>query len=256
MQTIISEFGLLAFAAAFGVMALAGFVKGAVGFALPMIVVSGIGSLMSAEMAIAAIIVPSLVTNLMQAFREGFGAALATLRRFWRLNLVLLIMIALCAQLVVLLPEAVFFVVLGCMVSGLGTVLLVGWRPRLAQKGNRLAEIVAAVIAGFFGGLAGVWGPPILIYLLARDVAKKEMVRAQGISFLLGSVILAGAHVGTGVLSAVTVPFSALLVVPAVLGMWLGQAAQDRLDQARFRRLTLIVLVIAGLNLLRRGLMG
>jgi hypothetical protein len=31
---------------------------------------------------------------------------------------------------------------------------------------------------------------------------------------------------------------------------------QDRLDQALFRRLTLIVLVVAGLNLLRRAIFG
>jgi hypothetical protein len=31
---------------------------------------------------------------------------------------------------------------------------------------------------------------------------------------------------------------------------------QDRLDQARFRRFTLVVLALAGLNLVRRGLLG
>jgi uncharacterized protein len=31
---------------------------------------------------------------------------------------------------------------------------------------------------------------------------------------------------------------------------------QDRLDQEVFRRVTLIVLVVAGLNLVRRALMG
>ena len=44
--------------------------------------------------------------------------------------------------------------------------------------------------------------------------------------------------------------------MPAVAGMLAGQALQDRLDQDRFRRLTLFVLVLAGLNLLRRGLFG
>jgi hypothetical protein len=31
---------------------------------------------------------------------------------------------------------------------------------------------------------------------------------------------------------------------------------QDRIDQATFRKVTLIVLVVAGLNLVRRGLFG
>ena len=46
------------------------------------------------------------------------------------------------------------------------------------------------------------------------------------------------------------------LVVPAMLGMWFGGRLQDRIDQRTFRRVTLVVLLGAGLNLVRRGLMG
>ena len=38
--------------------------------------------------------------------------------------------------------------------------------------------------------------------------------------------------------------------------MALGFRVQDRLDQARFRRWTLVVLVLAGLNLVRKALAG
>jgi uncharacterized membrane protein YfcA len=38
--------------------------------------------------------------------------------------------------------------------------------------------------------------------------------------------------------------------------MWIGGRLQDRIDQNGFRRLTLLVLLIAGLNLLRRALLG
>jgi len=39
-------------------------------------------------------------------------------------------------------------------------------------------------------------------------------------------------------------------------GMALGYAVHDRLDPRAFRRATLAVLAVAGLNLLRRGLTG
>ncbi len=254
MDVLVSEFGLLTVALAFGVMTFAGFVKGAVGFALPMITISGIGSLMSAELAVAAIIVPALITNVMQALRQGLGKAVGTLRTYWRLNLVLMVMIALCAQLVVMLPGWALFVILGAMVSVFGALQLAGWRPVVGPGRQNLAEWFTGLVAGFFGGLAGVWGPPILMYLLARDTPKVDMVRAQGISFLIGSVVLVVAHQRSGLLNDVSFPFSAWLVLPAVAGMLMGQVAQDRLDQVRFRKLTLIVLVFAGLNLLRRGL--
>ncbi|MSU88135.1 TSUP family transporter [Rhodobacteraceae bacterium 2CG4] len=256
MEQLVAEYGIWTVAAAFAVFLFAGFVKGAVGFALPMVAISGVGSLMSAETALAALILPALVTNVQQSFRNGVTEAAGTLRKYWRLNLALFLLIGLFAQLVTLLSDAAYFMILGGMVTVAGSVQLAGWRPRFAARLTGLVEWLTGLVAGFFGGLAGVWGPPILLYLLARDTPKVELVRAQGISFMVGSFILTGAHLVSGVLNGRTLPFSVWLIVPAVAGMLAGQALQDRLDQDRFRRLTLFVLVLAGLNLLRRGLFG
>ena len=69
----------------------------------------------------------------------------------------------------------------------------------------------------------------------------------------LGAVALVAAHTLSGVLNAQTVKFSALMLVPALLGMWVGMRIHDRIDQTTFRRITLWVLLIAALNLLRRA---
>jgi uncharacterized membrane protein YfcA len=76
----------------------------------------------------------------------------------------------------------------------------------------------------------------------------------QGVIYFLGAILLAVAHIGSGVLTAKTAFFSLCLVPPALLGMTFGMMLQDRMDQATFRRATLLVLFLAGLNLVRRGL--
>ena len=113
-----------------------------------------------------------------------------------------------------------------------------------------------ALIAGFFGGLSGIWGPPIVMYLLALRLPKVEIVRAQSLSFLLGSVVLLVAHLHSGVLNPVTLPASAWLVLPTMAAMFAGYRVHDRLDQRRFMTATLGVLVLTGLNLLRRAAVG
>ena len=256
MSQLAADFGTLTLVAAFAVMLFAGFVKGTVGFALPMLTISGVGSLLSAELAIAAIILPGLLTNMMQAFRNGFAAAVLTLRTYWLLNLILFCLIGIFAQVVVLLPDWALFLILGSMVTFFATLQLSGWIPSCPDRLARRFEALAGVLAGFFGGLAGVWGPPILLYLLSRDTPKVEVVRAQGISFLIGSFVLFFAHLKSGLLSGPALPFSAWMVLPAVAGMVSGMWVQDRLDQKRFRTLALLVLVVAGLNLIRRGLAG
>ena len=244
---------LAAFGAAAG-MAAGGFTKGVVGFALPLIALSVMGSFLPYEVAVALLIVPTLVSNLFQTFRNGVGPAWGTFRRFWLLNLLLVTMIALSAQLVLALPDRLLFGILGITVAAFGASQLTGWQPRFDMAHRTAIEIGVALVGGFFGGISGIWGPPIVMYLLAVRMPKVEMVRTQSLSFLLGSVVLLGAHLQSGVLNAVTLPASAWLVLPTMAAMFVGFGVQDRLDQAVFRKVTLAVLVLTGLNLLRRAL--
>ena len=95
-----------------------------------------------------------------------------------------------------------------------------------------------------------------MAYLTALDIEKREHVRVQGVVYGSGAVMLMGSHIQSGVLTAGTAQLSAAMLAPALVGLFIGQLLQDRIDQSVFRRLTLIVLVVAGLNLVRRGLMG
>jgi hypothetical protein len=238
------------------VMVLGGVVKGAVGFALPMIAVSGIGSFLDAQTTIAILIVPTFLTNLWQAIRQGPRAALETGRRFWRLILVLAVLIGLVAQAVPHIPSQTLFLVLGGIVTVVAALQLAGWRPEAPRSpgARRALEIATGVVAGVTGGLAGVWGPPVLFFLIALGVEKTALVRAQGLAYLTGSTVLVVAHLRSGLLDAATLPVSALMILPVMAGMALGLRLQDRLAPAPFRRWVLVVLCLAGLNLLRRGL--
>lgn len=256
MTGMLSETSTFVLLASVLVVLGAGFVKGAVGFAMPMILISGIGSFMPAEVAIAALILPTVVTNVVQALRQGLANAFGSFRKFWRFNLVLFGMILISAQLVLLLPQAVLFILLGGPIVLFALLQLVGWKPVIPQGFERLTEVCVGLLAGFFGGMTGVWGPPTILYLTALDIPKAESVRVQGVIYLLGSLLLLGAHLKSGVLNAETAPYSALLVVPALLGQFIGLTVHKRMDQKLFRRLTLMVLAIAGLNLLRRGFFG
>lgn len=253
-----SLFGLppgLALGAA-AVALFAGFVKGAVGFAMPMIMISGLGSFLAPEIALAGLIVPTLVTNVAQAFRDGRAAAGAVVRGFWRLIGLVVLGILLAGQIVTAIPQAVYLLILGVPIVLFGVTQLAGLALRFDPRHARRVEVGTGVVAGFFGGISGVWGPPLIAYLLTLGVDKRTFVRVQGVVYGIGAVALLAAHLRSGVLGATTWPFSAAMVVPALAGMALGARLQDRLDPAPFRRLTLVILTLAGLNLIRRGLTG
>jgi len=243
--------------AATAIMVLGGFVKGAVGFALPMIGIGGIGSFMPAQETVAILILPTVLTNFWQTVRQGIGPAAQTLGSFWKLNLLLGLTIGLVAQLVPDIPSSGLFVFLGALICSAAGLQLLGWRPHAPREpGTRAAlEIVIGLLAGVCGGLSGVWGPPILFFLISLDMEKTLQIRALGLAFTVGSIILVPAHLTSGLLNGLTLPFSLVMCLPVVVGMVIGLKCQDRMDQRLFRRMTLTVLCLAGLNLLRRGLM-
>lgn len=242
-----------ALAGAMAVGLFAGLVKGMVGFAMPMLLISGLGLFLAPELALAALILPTVATNVWQALRTGPAAAWAAVREFRVFLLVGGVMLVLSAQLVAVLPQRVLLGLIGGPIVAFALLQLVGWQFRLAARSARVEAAIGA-FAGFVGGLSGVWGPPTVAYLTAIDTPKARQVLVQGVIYGLGSVALFAAHLRSGVLNAGTLPLSALMMVPALAGMALGLRIHDRFDQQAFRKATLAVLLVAGLNLLRRAL--
>jgi uncharacterized protein len=234
----------------------AGFVKGAVGFAMPLIMIAVFSSFMPPDLALSALILSVLSTNLHQSMRFGWAAARDSALKYRRLILMTCLGIVISAPFVVWLPQRVMLGLLGVPVMGFALMQLSGWNPVIPVRWRNPAELGLGMIGGLYGGISGIWGPPVLVYLLAMRVDKAEMVRVMGVVFLIGALVLAAAHLTTGVLNAVTLPFSAALIVPAAAGMWLGFRMQDRLDPVRFRRWTLVVLLLVAANLIRRAITG
>ena len=234
----------------------AGVVKGAVGFAMPLIMISGLSTIMDPKLALAALILPVLLSNGLQTFRQGVAEALSAAREFWRYLLIVCVAILVAAQGVALLPTRAFYLVLGIPVVILSLMQLVGLRLVIPPHRRTRAEWGIGLISGILGGLAGTWGPTTVLYLLAIGTTKARQMIVQGVIYGTGSVALLLAHLKSGILNAGTAPLSALMILPAFFGMWIGFRLQDRMDADVFRKATLAVLIVAGLNLVRRGIWG
>ncbi|WP_245902652.1 sulfite exporter TauE/SafE family protein [Pararhodobacter marinus] len=256
MDMMIAGLPLWAFLLACAVTLGAGFVKGAIGFAMPLIMIAVLPSFMPAQTALAALLLPVLVTNAHQSVRHGFAPALASGRKFWRIITATIVGILITAPFVVVLPQQVMFLLLGIAVLFFAGLQLSGWTPDIPPGMRAPVEFGAGLIGGLYGGISGIWGPPSIVYLMAAKVEKTEMVRVMSVIFTMGAVVLTLSHLRTGVLNAQTAVLSALMLIPAGIGMGLGYRAHDAMDPVRFKRWTLILLSLSAVNLLRRGLMG
>lgn len=252
----LAAFPLSTLALACMVALLAGVIKGMVGFAMPLIMISLLSSLVAPGVALAGLILPTLVTNGVQALRQGRAAAVTTVVEFRVFMAVGLVALLLGAQMVAVLPQRVLLLAIALPILLFTALMLAGWQPRPSARHRSAIEACVGAVAGFVGGMSGVWGPPTVMLLTALDTPKAAHLRAQGVIYGLGAVALAGAHMLSGVLTVHTAVFSAALVPPAYIGMRIGLRWCDRFDQATFRKITLSVLAIVALNLARRGFLG
>lgn len=240
--------------AAFAIAVIAGVIKGAVGFAMPLVMVSGFSSIMDPKVGLAILIVPVVISNVMQTFRNGVAPAWDAIIEFRRYLLIVCIAIIVAAQAVNYVSDQAFYAVLGVPVVALSVLQLLGWRMQIKPENRNKTEWGVGLLSGILGGLAGTWGPTTVLYLIAIDTPKVKQMVVQGVIYGLGAIALLLGHIQSGIFNRDTAPFSAVLLVPAVIGMWIGFRIQDRMNQELFRRATLVVLVVAGLNLIRKAL--
>lgn len=243
-----------AFAAALAVTVFAGFVKGAVGFAMPLILVSAFAVFLPQDLALAGLILPTLFTNLSQAFRQGVGPAVETARTYRRFLVATVVFIAVSAPFADAIPRTGYLLMLGVPITIFAGLQLMGRSLAIRLHHRDRAEWGLGVIGGLYGGVSGIWGPPLLVFLLSTGADKLQMIRAQGVVFLIGAIALLVSHLVTGLANAETLGFSAALSVPALVGLFIGYRVQDRLGQGPFRRWTQGLLVLTGLNMVRLAL--
>jgi uncharacterized membrane protein YfcA len=231
----------------------AGFVKGTLGIGFPTAAISLLAQFTDARTAISLVIIPMMVTNAWQIWRNRKIKWI--LRNFWRVLVLMLIFIALFTQVSSAVPVTYVTVFLGAFITLYAATTL--YKPIFSfkQENDSIAQIVAGTSAGIMGGIAGVWAPPILIYLSARGITKNQFVATTGLLLFFGSLVLFSGYWHAGLIGPSVMLMSCFLLVPSMSGMILGERLRNRLSAQRFERLLLWFFLLMGLNLIRRALM-
>ena len=105
-----------------------GVIKGAIGFAMPIILMSALGSFLPKQVALGLMILPVLLTNVQQATRQGMGAAWGTARDYrWHIAMVAVFMFV-SAPFARVIPQPLMYLALGVPILGFALWQLSG-RP-------------------------------------------------------------------------------------------------------------------------------
>lgn len=227
------------------VFAGAGLVKGVIGMGLPTIAMGLLGLWLPLPQAAALLTLPSLVTN---AWQAAAGSALRdTLRRLWPLQVGIAAGVALAAGLLPRGHDTLGRTLLGACLLAYGVAGLAGWRP--AAPRPRWQGRVGALIGLVTGGLTaltGVYVLPAVPYLQSLDLDRRTLSQALGLCFTTATVALGIVLAGQGELTLHRSGLSAAMLLPALLGLWLGQRLRDAMSERLFRACFFAGLAVLG----------
>jgi uncharacterized membrane protein YfcA len=223
-----------------------GMVSGLAGFALGL-VVSGIW----------LHLIPPLETAILMCgyglFSQGYGIWKLRRALSWRKAAPFIasgaVGVPIGAALVAYLDAAILRTAVGLLLvlySGYGLA-----RPKLrAVAGSLPADLGVGFLNGLLGGLTGLAGIVVTVWCQLHDWPKdKQRTIFQPVLF--ATLLMSGVSLSlVGGLTRETVTLFCLGLPFLLGGLWLGLKLYGRLDDAAFRRIVLVLLLLSGISLL------
>ncbi len=223
---------------------IAGTVKGVIGLGLPTVSLALLTVAIDLPSAMALLLVPSFVTNLWQALVGGH--LMAALGRIWPFLSMATVTVWLGALALTRVDLSWLAALLGALLVVYAAFSLAGLRLAVTARQEAWTGPLAGAANGILTGMTGSFVVPGVLYLQALGLTRDMLIQAMGLLFTASTIALAVALGGNDLLSLDLGTWSAAALLPAILGMWIGQRVRRVLSEPLFRRVFFIALLLLG----------
>jgi uncharacterized membrane protein YfcA len=232
-------------------LGVAGFAKGTTGMGLPLVATPLLAGVFGPKAAVVIVTIPIFAANsilLLQGWRR-----LDVLRGIVPIITASAVGTVIGVNLLALLDQRMFAILISLIVV---VFLMRGDRLIGDDPGARRARILGPVV-GFIGGVlqgtTSIASPIIGSFFHARQMDRHEYVIVLAAIFELNAAIQLAGYALLGLYTPNIVAIGLLGLVPTLLALAAGIYFRGRLDQARFRQLIIVLLVLSVANLLWRS---
>jgi uncharacterized membrane protein YfcA len=227
-----------------GTFLLAGMVKGVIGLGLPAVSLSVLTIAFDLPSAMSLLLVPSFVTNLWQSLAGGHGKAI--LLRLWPFLVPATATVWIGAQALTRMDLSLLTALLGVLLVTYSMANLRGFQLAIPARHETWAGPLVGVANGVLTGLTGSSVVPGVMFLQAIGLSRDMLVQAMGILFTTSTLALAVALKEADVLTVEHGILSSGAVLPAIVGMILGQRVRNALSERLFRKFFFVALLVLG----------
>jgi uncharacterized membrane protein YfcA len=233
-------------------LVIAGLAKGVIGVGMPIVAFPLLSMLVDVQTAVMLLSMPLVLSNIPQALEGGFVA-----QTLWSLAPVLVGMIPgvwIGVGVLLNVDPAVAKIVAGAVVILVAAMNLLA--PTLQVKQRMIGPVGfgAGFCGGLLGGIAGLSGPLVFMFLLAKGLSGRAFTKEASMFVVVSSVLLASALTSSGQFDWRDVLISTLATAPVVVGMLVGQKLRDAVPADAFKKLVVLAVLLSGAQLVWKGL--
>ncbi len=227
-----------------GTFAVAGAVKGVIGLGLPSVSLGLLTAVLDLPSAMALLLVPSLVTNVWQALTGGNTWSL--IGRLWPFLAMAAATVWIGSLALTRVDVALLSALLGLLLVAYAVLNLSGIRVSISRRQETWCGTLIGAVNGTLTGMTGSFVVPGVMFLQAIGLARDALIQAMGMLFTVSTLALGLALQGHGLLTIEHGALSAMALLPAALGMLVGQRLRRSLSEVLFRQLFFIALAVLG----------
>jgi hypothetical protein len=247
-------FDIITIFAVLGTFLLAGTVKGIIGLGLPTVSLALLTVTIGLPNAMALILAPSLITNLWQALAGGNGGMI--LRRIWLFLLMASATVWLGAATLTRVDLEMLSALLGVLVVVYSLVSLAGLRFTITTRQEAWLGPLIGSINGILTGMTGAFMVPGVFYLQAIGLSRNMLIQAMGMLFTVSTLALGVSLQANNLLTIELGQMSLAALLPAIIGMALGQRIRKKLSEKLFRQIFFISLLVLGAYIVGNAFYG
>lgn len=231
---------------------LAGLVKGAMGFGLPLVAISLLPLVVPVETALALNAIVVVVTNLQQVvqggrYRAGFSNA-------WPLVAGMVIAIPPAAFLAAGLDSDTLLLIVGIAVLAFIVASVINPTLALVDRLHTPVGLAFGVIGGVIGALTSAPAAVMAPYMLSLHLPRPVYMTAFGMVLSSFGLIVGASYAAVSILDWSHFGPGLISIPVAIAGMWVGDRWARKLATATFRRAVLVLLGLLAIILIRRAL--
>jgi len=232
------------------------FVKGALGFGLPLIATPIMLFTLPLPEIVALLALPIMIANIQQIWLNR--AQWRILKKFWPLVASSTLIMLIGAPLMVAIDSRLLGILIGLMIA-LHAILSSFPLPQFRRRSLTATSldrfiIPAGIASGILGSFSSIYSFPSLQLFMMMRITKDDLAMLLGVFLSLGYAALWLGISHTGFPVGDNLLLSALMMVPAIAGQQAGHLARRRFSETTFRHIVHFALACAGLTLMIRGL--